>query len=56
MLQRILLLEATDSNGTVLRQRVAEYLSWFPSADTSAPNYRKLEEAKNILARMTVSP
>lgn len=56
MLQRILLLEATDGNGAALRQRVAEYLSWFPSADTSAPNYRKLEEAKNILARMTVSP
>jgi hypothetical protein len=56
MLQRILLLEATDGDGQELRERVAEYLQWFPQADKNATNYRKLEEARDILARMSRTP
>lgn len=52
LLQKILVLETTTPPGPEFTAAVNQYLDWFPQLSKTAPNYPKLEEAKNILVRL----
>ncbi len=52
LLQKILVLETTRLPGPDLSSSIQQYLEWFPTLNQKAPNYAKLQEAKNILSKM----
>ena len=53
LLQKILVLETTQDTSPELSNLMEEYLAWFPNADSKSPNFTKLQEAKDILTKIT---
>jgi hypothetical protein len=52
LLQKILVLETVPIPTFDLNRSVSDFLDWFPKLAANAPNYGKLEEARNILLKM----
>jgi len=53
LLQKILMMETTQDTNPALTEQMEKYLTWFPNADPKSPNYGKLQDAKEILTKMT---
>jgi len=53
LLQKILILETTQEPSPELTKNMELFLEWFPNADPSSPNFTKLQEARDILAKIT---
>lgn len=55
LLQKVVVFETTAENTPTFTTAVNEYLTWFPTLSSKSPNYSKLEEARNILVKMSGS-